>query len=263
MRRALLALPAGFLAAMVVTGLPASAADQSIAAQALSWNPDEVTIAPGEKVTWSNAQGGLHNVCVAKADADVTTCSAANNEFRNGAPDADWSTYTNTHTFNTVGEYKFYCEQHGTPMQGRVNVMTGGTGTTTTTTTTGTATTTQPTTTQTGTQTGTVTTPLEDTTAPQFVGKPKRRSSRKALILLFRSSEAGELEATVSRRPPRARRFSRVGQATVAMREGRNVVKLPRRAAGSMRKGAYRVRILLVDEAGNRSAPRTINFKLG
>jgi plastocyanin len=270
MKRALLALPAGFLAGLAILGLPASAANQSIAAGAgIGWNPDEVTIAPGEQVTWSNAQGGFHNVCVAKADADVTTCSAANNEFRNGDVATDWSGYTNAHTFTTAGEYKFLCEQHGTSMQGRVHVTAGGGTTTTQTSTTQTSTTqtstTQTTTTQTQTtttQTGTNTVPSEDTTVPRFVGKPKRRASRKALIVEFRSSEAGDVETTVSRRAPRARSFRRVGRGTAAMKQGRNVLRLSRRVAGSVRKGAYRIRLVLIDDAGNRSAPRTINFKI-
>jgi hypothetical protein len=37
---------------------------------------------------------------------------------------------------------------------------------------------------------------------------------------------------------------------------------LPRAARGSLRSGAYRVRLQLVDAAGNKSATRTLGFKL-
>jgi plastocyanin len=266
MRLRLLALPAGFLAALVVAGMPASAADSSIAANGTSWNPGQVSIVPGDTVTWSNPAGGTHNVCVAQPGSDP---SVVCDEFRNGDPAASWASYANAHTFATAGEYKFICQFHGSFMSGKVIV--GGSGTTTTGTGTGT---------NTGTGTGTSTTPPPDTqptdtittptgtapavdrTAPAFTNKPKRKSSRKSLILSFGSSEAGKLEATVTRRAPGARSFTRVGQASLKVKQGRNTVTLPRKAAGSLRRGAYRVKLVLVDAAGNRSSSRTLAFKL-
>src|SRR3954471_1209081 len=110
MRRPLVALAAGILVALMLSGLPATAADAPIAAQPDStWKPKDVTIAPGDSVTWSNPSSGFHNVCVAKAGADATSCSDANHEFRNGAPATSWAAYTNSHTFGTAGTYKFQC----------------------------------------------------------------------------------------------------------------------------------------------------------
>src|SRR3954453_11658605 len=130
MRTWVVALAAGVLAALVVSGLPASAADQSIATQAPnSWNPPSVTINVGESVTWSNASAGFHNVCVAKPGADP---SAGCTEFRNGNQGTDWSTYTNSHTFTAPGTYKFQCQVHGSFMAGTVTVNGSGTGTTNT-----------------------------------------------------------------------------------------------------------------------------------
>jgi hypothetical protein len=44
------------------------------------------------------------------------------------------------------------------------------------------------------------------------------------------------------------------------VKQGKNVVMLLRKSR--LRSGAYRVRLQLVDAAGNRSATKTLNFKL-
>jgi plastocyanin len=263
LRAGVVALACGIAAALAVTGLPALAADQSVTAQSdNTWNPSTITIAAGDTVTFTNG-GGYHNVCVAKEGQ--SDCSASNNEFRNGDPNVTWATYTNSHTFTTPGTYKFICEQHASlGMVGTITVTSGG-GTTTSTTTVGTTPTqTQTTPTQTQTtpsHTETQTTPA-DATAPSFTGGLARRASRKALILNVGSSEAATLSVTVFRRPPRAHSFTRAGQASLAVRAGRNVVTIPRRAGGKLRAGAYRLRLMLTDAAGNASAPRTLSFKV-
>jgi len=247
------ALLAGVGAAALVTGLPASAADQSVAAgPGNSWSSTQVNIAPGEKVTWSNSTGS-HNVCVAKPgdtlDATPTSCT----EFRNGDPGADWSGYTNAHTFAAAGTYPFECQAHPVTMNGTIVVGDGGTTTTTTETT--------PTQTQT-TTTPTQTAPATDTIAPRFTTAIKRRAGRRALTLTFSASEAGRLEATVFRRAPGRRSFARVGRASLGVTSGANTLTVPRKAAGTLRSGAYRVRLALVDAAGNRSPMRVLVFKL-
>jgi len=258
MRKSLVALAAGCLTALAVTGLPASAADAPIVAQSPSgWKPSTVTIAPGDSVTWSNPPGGgFHNVCVAKPGLDP---SAGCGEFRNGAPGADWSgpTYTNSHTFATAGTYKFFCEIHTTSMEGTVTVKPPDTGTGTTNTETITDTITQPTDT-----TPTNAAPAPDTTAPAFTGKPKRKASRTALILQLGSSEDATLDVAVVRRAPGKRSFAKVGQTSLKVKQGHNTVTVPRKAAGKVRSGAYRVTLKLVDAAGNRSASRTLVFKV-
>jgi plastocyanin len=256
-------LLAGVGAAALVTGIPASAADQSVAAGASTWDRTQLNIAPGEKVTWSNSTLVAHNVCVAKPGDTPGGSSLSCTEFRNGDPSTNWSS---EHAFPTAGTYKFECQAHPTTMQGTVVVGDGGTTTTTTTTTstTNTSTTTTettPTQTQTGT-TPTQTTPAKDTTAPRFTTAIKRRAGRRALTLTFGSSEAGRLEATVFRRPPQRRSFARVGRASLDVRSGGNTLTVPRKAAGRLRSGAYRVRLALVDAAGNRSATRVLVFKL-
>jgi hypothetical protein len=146
-------------------------------------------------------------------------------------------------------------------MKGTVVVGDGGTTTTTTTSTTTTETTPTQTQTQTST-TPTQTTPAMDTTAPRFTTAIKRRAGRRALRLAFGASEAGRLEATVFRRAPRRRSFARVGQASLDVRAGSNTLTVPRKAAGALRSGAYRIKLALVDSSGNRSATRVLVFKL-
>jgi hypothetical protein len=104
------------------------------------------------------------------------------------------------------------------------------------------------------------TTAATDTTSPAFTGKVKRRASRSALLLELGSSEPGTLSATIFRRPPRGRSFSRVSETSVHVKQGRNVVTLLRKSR--LRRGAYRVKLQLADPAGNRSAAKAFNFKL-
>jgi plastocyanin len=261
-----LALVFGFLAALVVAGFPASAADQSIAAQSFTgWQPANVFIGVNESVTWINGTGLSHNVCV-RASGASTGCD----EFRSGDPSGSWPSGGYTHPFTADGTYAYLCEQH-TNMKGTITVGNGGgTTTTTTTTTTGTGTPTTPPPDTMPTDTTTIQDPTQieqnnvapDTSAPSFVGKPKRRASRKALIVELRSSEDATLKTTVLRRPPHGRAFSRIGEASLHITQGKNVVTLPRKSGGKPRSGSYKLRLRLVDAAGNRSAATTISFKI-
>ena len=267
----MIALLAGVLAAALVAGFPAVASDQSVTAgDNTYWSQTSVHISGGEKVTWQNTSLIYqHNVCVAQpgttpSSSDNTSC----NEFRagnptTGNPDTNWSA---SHTFPAAdATYKFICQKHPATMNGEVIVGNGSPTTTTTTTTTGTTTptTTTPTQTQTTTQTTpTQTTPAADTTAPSFTSAVKRKASRTSLILTFSASEDGTLKATVSRRAPGARSFRRVGRASVPVHKGRNTVKLPRRASGKLRRGSYRVTLVLADAAGNVSSRRILKFKI-
>jgi plastocyanin len=255
MRKLLVALAAGFLTAVAVTGLPASAADTSVAADSTNnkWNPPTPTVAPGDSVTFTNPGGGFHNVCVAKPGLDPASGCG---EFRNGDPGPNWSGagYTNTHTFATAGTYKFYCQVHTTSMEGTITVKPpDGTGTTNTETITDTIT--QPTNT-------TPTNTAPDTTAPAFTGKLRRKASRRSLILQLGSSEDATLDVAVFRRPPHGRSFAKVGKTSLKVKQGRNTVTVPRKAAGRVRSGAYRVTLKLVDAAGNHSRSRLLVFKV-
>jgi plastocyanin len=263
-----IALVAGFVCALAIAGFPASAADQSIAAVSnTGWNPADVSIQVNESVTWSNTTGFPHNVCVRAAGA-TSGCG----EYRSDAPLSSWPSGGYTHPFTADGTYQYICEQHP-GMHGTITVGTGinppgttGTGTGTGTNTgTGTSTTPPPD----SQPTDTITVPVQttetfpaapDTTAPAFVGKPKRRASRRSLVIDLTSSEPGSVKATVFRRPPHGRSLTRISDASLKVKQGKNVVRLPRTT--SLRRGAYRVKLQLVDAAGNASATTTINFKI-
>src|SRR2546423_12045398 len=134
-RRVVIAFVLGIALSLLVAGLPASAADTTINAVApYSWDQPNVTINVGDTVTWANNGAGDHNVCVAKAGSG--TCSAGDNQFRNGDPSLTWATYTNSYKFTTPGTYKFLCEVHAAyGMTGTITVNGPGGGTTSTATT--------------------------------------------------------------------------------------------------------------------------------
>jgi plastocyanin len=248
--RAGIALTFGVVVGLAVAGLPASASNQTIAAvDYTSWNPPDVTIQAGDFVAWKNTTGFAHNVCV-RAPGATTGCD----EYRSGDPSSPWPSEGYTHPFDNVGSYRYFCEAHP-GMNGTITVSGTGTGT-------GTSTTPPPDTQPTDTitvPTQTQTAPV-DTTAPAFVGTPRRRARRKAaLILELHSSEDATLKAGVFRRRPGGRSFTRISEAALAVEKGRNVKKLPRTR---VRSGAYRVKLQLVDGAGNKSATKTISFKI-
>lgn len=73
------------------------------------FTPDEVTIAVGEMITWSNA-GGFHNVVA--YDGSFTS---------GGASAASW---VYTHTFTMPGIYTYYCTPHESEgMTGTITVV--------------------------------------------------------------------------------------------------------------------------------------------
>ncbi|HEX4734822.1 MAG TPA: plastocyanin/azurin family copper-binding protein [Thermoleophilaceae bacterium] len=268
--RHLALLGAGMLLAFSVARFPALAADQSIAAVDASpsykWDQTDVTIAVGEKVTWTNnTSSGSHNVCVRRSNV-ASGCG----EYTSGSPTSTWPAEGYSHQFPSDGTFTFRCQVHAS-MTGTLVVGTGenppvdtGTGTSTGT---GTGTSTTPPTYSQPTDTTTVptqkqtTTVVTDTTAPSFSAKPKRRASRTALIVTFTASEDATLKASVYRRPPRGRSFGRVSRRSLQVKLGKNLVTLIRKL-GKRRAGAYRVKLQLVDAAGNKSAARTISFKI-
>src|SRR3954452_11244788 len=140
---------AGFAAAVV----PALGRDEAIhTGPGNAFTPPTVTIAPGEKVTISNAAGGFHTLVWDDGTPTNTQAGSAWSERR---------------TFDAAGSYGFYCsipgDSGGQGMSGTVVVKaappsTPSTGTTQT----------QTTTTETQTQTQTQTTPAqtETTSAP-------------------------------------------------------------------------------------------------
>lgn len=99
-------------------------------AQARNWNvqvggsrlefvPRELTIAPGDTVTWSNL-GGHHNVF---ADNGAFRCANGCDRLGgNGAPSSQiWRA---TLSFPQAGRFGYFCEPHGQPGAGMYGTIT-------------------------------------------------------------------------------------------------------------------------------------------
>ena len=134
------------LGAAVVLAWPAEAATTSATIQGSAFHPDPLTITAGDTVTWTNKDVATHTVT---DEGPAKTFDSGNIAF-NG---------TYTHTFNTAGNFTYYCTIHG--FEAKLTVKAAAATTKPATTTTkpaATTTTTKPTTTTTSTSTTTSTT---------------------------------------------------------------------------------------------------------
>merc|ERR1712099_3886 len=87
---------------------------------ALVFEPAEITISAGDSVTWVNNVGYPHNVVFDEDEIpeDVDVDSISHYDLLNGKGDVVSS------TFNTAGEYSYYCEPHqGAGMVGTIIVQ--------------------------------------------------------------------------------------------------------------------------------------------
>lgn len=92
------------------------------------FEPTEVTVPVGEKVSWGFASAG-HNVCCRPEDSDDVTLPAEADTFATYAPDesADESLVprgeTYEHTFDVAGRYTYVCIPHANlGMEGTIHV---------------------------------------------------------------------------------------------------------------------------------------------
>lgn len=85
----------------------------------LEFQPRELTIAPGDTVTWSNL-GGHHNVV---ADNGAFRCAnGCDGLGGNGAPSSQiWRA---TLSFPQAGRFGYFCEPHGQPGEGMYGTIT-------------------------------------------------------------------------------------------------------------------------------------------
>jgi len=105
----------------------------------LVFEPDAITIAPGDTITWETVGSVGHSVTAYEeqipADAEYFASggfdseSAARSGYAAGDPDSgdvpEGETYE--HTFEVEGEYEYFCIPHeGTGMVGSVTVQPGG-----------------------------------------------------------------------------------------------------------------------------------------
>jgi plastocyanin len=218
--------------AFALTTAPSLAADQTVQATPTStFSPRTVTINVGDTVTWNNG-GGTHNV-----------------KFDDGSfeepSSPSFSSWSVNRTFNSAGEFRYFCEQHGAAggsgMSGTVIVQgaeqppppPGGT---------------------------------EDTTAPdidglrvapsRFCNKKTRRCPKPGARITFTIDEDASIAGRIIRRRDR----KRVGKLSITAASGTN------RLAFSGRKlalGKYRLELFPKDEAGNRAtSPTRANFTI-
>jgi plastocyanin len=107
----------GLLAALALSAAPAEAANQTVVASSTVFTPADVTVVQGDSVTWNNG-GGPHNVRFDDGSFEIPA-------------DPDPTPWSVTRTFNTVGVFRYYCENHGSAggvgMAGAVYVQAAGT----------------------------------------------------------------------------------------------------------------------------------------
>jgi plastocyanin len=92
----------------------AGAADQTVnALSSRLFSPSEVTVTQGEQVTFMNVSG-THNVHFDDGSVDTPASPSS-------------SSWSFSHRFDQVGDFRFYCDQHGAPggsgMSGIVHVV--------------------------------------------------------------------------------------------------------------------------------------------
>jgi len=96
----------------------------------LKFEPQEVQISAGETVVWETTGSVAHSATAYEADlpenasyfasGDFETEAAAREAYPSGGSVATGETYS--HTFETVGEFPYFCIPHESGMQGIVVV---------------------------------------------------------------------------------------------------------------------------------------------
>ena len=112
MKRSILAAAAGTaglgVAALLVVGTPAGAADRTVTVADFSFTPGTVTVVPGDTVTWQFQ------------DSNHTTTSSQG--FWNSGTRSAGTTFA--HRFGSSGSYAYFCIQHrAMGMVGSVRVI--------------------------------------------------------------------------------------------------------------------------------------------
>jgi plastocyanin len=238
----------------------AAEADVTIEARDNFWATPEVTIQPGETVTWTFAGTNQpHNVA---SDNDVAADPGwapfvQPGEFQVAPVDAAYP-----YTFDAPGDYVFICQFHSGTMRGTVHVEgDGGEPTPTPTPTPDPEPTPEPDPPDPTPPTGTPSSPpphvvaappglsaLADTTRPQLSRVAARDMRNRRIRVRFSLSEAASVAVQVARRGGR----SAIRSLAVQGHAGRNSVVVRSRRFKAGRR--YTVELRARDAAGNRSA---------
>jgi plastocyanin len=110
MRTSRLLIPLAVLSPLVIAA-PAMAADTSVNVVDFAFQPRDVQIDPGDKVTWNFAVAG-----------HTTTSNAGQAERWNSGPETNDGGTSFEHTFTKPGRFTYYCLPHQTFMKGTVTV---------------------------------------------------------------------------------------------------------------------------------------------
>ncbi|HUQ44057.1 MAG TPA: plastocyanin/azurin family copper-binding protein [Candidatus Limnocylindria bacterium] len=122
LRRPALVLAVVAMAALAVG--PAFAADATVNIVDKSYEPATITIAQGDTVTWTvtKGMGEPHSVTSGKAGAGQQVGGAAFDSGIELKENGD----TFNETFDTAGEYDYFCQVHPVEMTGKVVVLAPG-----------------------------------------------------------------------------------------------------------------------------------------
>jgi plastocyanin len=212
-----------------VLAAPAQADTVTIAASdALVWDKPEVSIKPGDSVTWTFAGTlALHNVL--PASPNWTGGNAV------GAPASDY-----TNTFDVAGDYAFYCQVHPDSMRGVLHVGTAAVAPTPL------PLSQQPFANDTPADPPTETAVSVDKGKPGLTSLSVRRASPGATVR-FKVSEDAVTAVVFSRGKKAIKSYAVSGDGSRSLR------------ARGLKAGRYTVTLVAVDVAGNRSKARALH----
>jgi plastocyanin len=118
------ALVAGAIAVLAIAAGPVLAAEQAVSIVDKKFEPAEITIAPGDTVTWTvtKAIGEPHSVTAGTPNQPKTDL------FDSGVAGLKDEGATFSFTFDEAGTYEYFCSIHSGEMTGKVIVGEGGEG---------------------------------------------------------------------------------------------------------------------------------------
>jgi plastocyanin len=227
MRKHIAAIPV--LTGLLFFAAVPALADQSVKTQGgdvyPAFSPTSITVMPGEKLTFTNADSGTHNVAWDDNGVPPTPSS----------PSSVWTT-TPSRTFTVPGVYRFYCQMHGGTngfgMSGKVTVLQ-----------------------QNGQPPPTTSPP--DRTAPSIAGL-SASAGRKRFTLKFSSSEKGSASGKLERKNSHGV-YKTFGAVSFSVKKSSsNSITIKQTSAGrTLTTGKFRVSFRVKDTAGNNSSKKS------